>query len=120
MGRKKYGGCACLRWQKKFRDLNASRKHEPPKPRQSSVNTKRPAEPRKTRRFLDLVGRKLYDGCVFYRAESFVVQGGLRTASGEVSVRAEHSGARGSPKRPRVAFLLGLEGVRNRTPKDRN
>jgi len=40
--------------------------------------------PKSGQEFLDLVGRKLYDGCVFYRAESFVVQGGLRTASGEV------------------------------------
>merc|ERR1719253_826312 len=34
--------------------------------------------------FLELVKRGVYNGCTFYRAESFVVQGGLRTPDGQV------------------------------------
>jgi peptidyl-prolyl cis-trans isomerase A (cyclophilin A) len=34
--------------------------------------------------FLELVKKGMYDGCAIYRAENFVVQGGLRTPDGQV------------------------------------
>jgi cyclophilin family peptidyl-prolyl cis-trans isomerase len=40
--------------------------------------------PKSSAMFADLVSSGLYNGCSFYRAEDFCIQGGLRTAAGEV------------------------------------
>ena len=42
------------------------------------------AAPGAGQEFLQLVKRGIYDGCAIYRAESFVIQGGLRTPDGQV------------------------------------